>query len=253
MNQKPQKTEDRQPERAAEEHAQFAGTVKQYVRPVGFAVALLLLIAIGITFYQQRQKNKAMAATMTLFNARSVDDLQKVMEDYPSTASAPLARLKLAKAHFDNGSYTIAMETYDSFLEENPQHRFRDNARLGRIHCLEAQGRLEAAADEFKAFAEEKGRDHYLTPQALIGQARCLQQTGSYNEARQVYEKVLTEHENSAWAVRAEDLLMRVNDQIAGQGQGGEMEPQSLEPDALPAGPVLQQLSEPTNGVLPLK
>ena len=97
-------------------------------------------------------------------------------------------------------------------------------AELGRIYCIEARNSetaLQEAAEAYAAFAQARP-DSYLTPQAIFGQGRCLEQLGLLDEARALYEDFIAKQADSAWSMRAEDLQNQVTRKIAkAQGKAG--------------------------------
>ncbi len=191
----------------SDQQMQFSDIFKRFGTHAATVLLVVIAAIIAGTILHQRNITRELDASMSLWSVGSLEELRNIVEEYPSTKAAPRATLKLAKAYYDSGSYTLALETYESFLKHYPDNRMAVNARLGRIHCFEAQGRLNKAADEFKQLAEKLGPKHYITPQALVGRGRCLHQMQQYNAARKVYENVIVKHDQSIWASRAEELL----------------------------------------------
>jgi len=179
--------------------------------------ALAVLIAItGFNLLRTRIERRAVEADSRLATAQSVTDLEAVIHDFAKTGAAPLALLSLGKLHFDNGNYEAALAQYERFLAQWPTHDMTKTAALGRIFCIEARGRQDAfeeAAAAFAAFASGNP-GHYLQPQAVFGQARCLEQLNRLEEARTIYEDYIAAHPDSLWSMRAEELLTAIQRRI---------------------------------------
>ena len=87
------------------------------------------------------------------------------------------------------------------------------DAILGRIRTnLQTRAEDSRAAPDTRALAAYEAyakqyADHYRQPAARLGQGRCLEQLGRLDEARAVYEDVMTASPDSAWAGQASSYL----------------------------------------------
>jgi tetratricopeptide (TPR) repeat protein len=184
-------------------------------------IALALLIVVGGRVYRGHKAQAKVNASAMLMSARTVQDLEALVEQYASTPSAPLAMLKLAKAYYDFGNYDLAFNRYVDFLERYPEHEMRGIAELGKLHGLEARGQTREALDGFERFvAANPG--HFLEAQAVFGKARCLEQAGRKEEARVVYEDFIAARPDSGWATRAEEMLKTMDQRTAFQAPSME-------------------------------
>lgn len=190
--------------------------IKTWLRKhASHAVTIVLGVMIVITalnMLRSRSARRAVEANRRLSSAQSVTELESVVRDFEKTGAAPLALLSLAKQHFDNGNYEAALSQYDQFLVKWPKHDMKTTAVLGRIFCIEARGQresLEEAAAAFATFATDNP-GHYLAPQAIFGQARCLEQLDRPEEARAIYEDFIAANPDNLWSTRAEELLASI-------------------------------------------
>lgn len=171
---------------------------------VGLAVAVFL----GFSAYKNYKASAALTASDLLFKAQSTEQIQNIINQYPSTPAAPLAYLSLATSQFDGGQYELADHVYAEFQQKFPDHMLVEQAELGRAHCKEAAGQLNEAMDAFVRFATAHP-DHYLQPLAVLGQARCLEQMSKFPEAKAVYEDfIAASGTNNQWTARAEAALL---------------------------------------------
>jgi len=76
---------------------------------------------------------------------------------------------------------------------------------IGRAHVLEAKGEVAAAQAAFAAFRQENP-DHFLTPQAILGEARCLAVSGDKEAARKLLDLLIAVKAGTDWEDRAENL-----------------------------------------------
>ena len=185
---------------------------------IALGIGAVLIMIIAVSVYRGRISGRLEEASTRLTNARSLDDLEVLVEDYPSTPTAPLALLKLAKGYFNSGNYDTALSKYSDFQRIYAKHSMIEIAELGKIHCMEAKGLTEEAITAFASFAAAHP-DHYLTPQATLGQGRCLEQIGRLEEAKKIYESFIDEHPESEWLSKAEDILKRLEKDIKKKSQ----------------------------------
>lgn len=173
------------------------------------AVLAVLLVLVALHLVNSRASRRTVEANQRLATAQSVSDFEGILADFGKSDVAPLAQLTLAKLNFDNANYEVARLQYDRFLAQWPAHEMNKTAELGRVFCIEARGHNDAlneAAAAFAAFATANPNDA-LVPQALFGQARCLEQLGERKQARTIYEDFITSNLENLWTIRAEELL----------------------------------------------
>lgn len=186
--------------------------LSQYGSHAITAVLTVLIVLAALHMLHTRSMNRTIEGNLRLSKAQSVSDFEGVINEFGKSAVAPLAQLSLAKLNYDNGDYELALSQYDRFLEQWPKHEMKETADLGRIFCIEARGSKEAfqeAVAAFAAFAAANPEDN-LTPQALFGQARCLEQLGDLEQARTIYENFITANPLNLWSIRGEELLSSV-------------------------------------------
>ncbi len=180
------------------------------------AVLAVLIVLAALHLLNTRASQREVDANRRLATAQSASDFEGILADFAKSDVAPMARLALAKLNFDNASYEVALSQYDQFLAQWPAHAMNKTAELGRVFCIEARGHndaLKEAAAAFAAFAAANPEDA-LAPQALFGQARCLEQLGELAQARAIYEDFVTSHPANLWTQRAEELLTAVQRRI---------------------------------------
>ena len=198
-------------------HEDELQSLRQFVRQHGRTLTIGLCVAVVAvavpTAYRSHRNARNRQASLMLSSGDKIQDLEALVEKYPSVPAVALAMLKLAKAYYDNGDYEASLTKYAEFEEEFPDHPMRAAAELGKVHCMEGQRQMEKALLGFISFAE-KHPGHFLTPQASFGQGRCLEQMGRLTEAKAVYEDFIAGEANSAWIPRAEELLESVDREL---------------------------------------
>lgn len=184
---------------------------------VGAAVAAAIFL--GWSLYRNHKAQQRTAAATLLFTAQNAEQVQQVINQYPSTPAAPLALLIMAGEAFDQGQYDYAQSLFNRFLQEHPTHDLRDQAAFGVIQCIEAAGRAQEALAAYEAFAAQHP-GHYLEPAARFARARCIEQMGRLEEARAAYEEFLASQQDERWRGRAESAIAFVNKEMRARARG---------------------------------
>jgi predicted negative regulator of RcsB-dependent stress response len=171
---------------------------------------LMILASIVIvgsaTFITLRYRSAKMTeAVLAATGARSIEELEEVVNRYAKTPAGIGARLRLAKAYYDAERYEDALEAYGQFASRHGAHLFADIAIVGRAQALEALDRLPEALEIFRAFRTAHP-DHYLTPTAWLGEARCLAMQGQKPEALALLDELRVAKANTPWDPLAKDL-----------------------------------------------
>lgn len=171
---------------------------------VYLAVLVLALIGAGLVLNQSR-KAKVLQAAEQLLAAQSTEELEALGRQYGRTGAGVLSHLLLAKNHYDAGRYEDALASYATFLKRQPSGRFSDIAVLGQAHAWEAKGEIDTARTAFAAFRKQNP-GHYLTPQAFMGEARCLAIAGDKKAAAELLDLLIATQAGTPWEARAEEL-----------------------------------------------
>ncbi|MEI8351500.1 MAG: tetratricopeptide repeat protein [bacterium] len=172
-------------------------------------VAIAAVIVLAIFLYRGNRESNENKASRMLGEARNVQALQAVINQYPSTAAARLSLLQAAKAQYDNGDYVTAQATYREFLAKNPGHPMASIAELGLVHCTEGMGQAEQALAAYVDFYG-KHKEGFLAPVALFGKARCLKSLKRYGDSKATYEDFLVSHPKSEWQGYVEEALKQL-------------------------------------------
>ncbi len=176
--------------------------IREYGRPLllGAAIAVVIVVIVGVVRQQRRAAEEE--AARLLYSGRA-EQIEKLVEKYGRTSSAPIGKLALARLDFHNGRYEEAEKRYAQFLRDHPKHPMATIAEVNRATCLEAMGRLQEALNIFETV---RARESSSLPGslALLGRARTYEQMGRYTEARQAYEEYLALHPEGPFAGVAE-------------------------------------------------
>jgi outer membrane protein assembly factor BamD (BamD/ComL family) len=196
--------------------------LQEYRRPllVGFAVLLLAAAVIGGVFWMDRQasqKAQELEREATrLFTARSTGDpknaenvlkeamakYREVVEQYPRTATAPLAMFHLGNVQVQANDLAAAIDTYQRFLMlygGNPALAGLVQQRLAYAYLL--KGDREQAAKAFSAIVQSPGT--LLKDQALFELARLEESQSRPEGALAHYQELIKTYPNSPFTSEA--------------------------------------------------
>jgi len=143
---------------------------------------LVAAVAVGGWYgWKNYTAERKAAASESLVNAFTVEELEEASSKYASTDAAGALKLRLAKKYFDGERFQEALDLYDE-LAKNPPDGFADVPAVGRAQCLEALGKFAEAQKEFDAFAEANPKS-FLAMTAKLGAARALAEAGDKKAA----------------------------------------------------------------------
>jgi len=170
-------------------------------------LAVVLLAWTGFTYVQHSREIQAQAA---LDKARpklsqpdqaegSIAALNAIIQDYPSTRAALMARLFKAHLLFQNQKYADAAKTYEevrSLLGQKDPYAWSPFVTESLAYCYEAQGDYAKAAQALKPLADGTTGSY----QAIIlpHLALLLDKAGNHKEAADLWQRVLTQAHNPA-------------------------------------------------------
>ncbi len=170
-----------------------------------------ILLAVGVTMFLRHRDTQALKASEQLLAQQpSVEVLEKTVADYGSTPPGIAAKLKLAKAYYDDKKYSDALAKYDDFIKENSAFPFVDVARVGRGYALMGLNRLDEAIAAFITF-REKNPGHYLNQQTILGEAACLAMQGKKDAAKALLQELRAANRETPWETAAKRMEIAID------------------------------------------
>ena len=180
--------------------------IKKYAVPATIVVLVVCGIFLFDRYLKSMKASKEAKADAALATAMGAADYEDIIEEYASTASAPVAMMQLAMAKFYAGEHDAALELYEQFTRKFPKHEMALQAELNAITCMEAKG-LHSEAHLLYGDFTAKHSDSYLAPVAKMSQARCLEAMGNPAEAKRAYEDLIVAYPGSSWSGLAETRM----------------------------------------------
>jgi predicted negative regulator of RcsB-dependent stress response len=189
---------------------------------VGVAALVIFFIWFFISS-QRQQKELAAGQAYTKLQLslppnptvqQVADAYLKIANDYAGTVAAQRAQLQAAALYFSAGRYADAQALFQKSLASAGGSPLAAGARMGVAACLEAQGKLDAAAAEYHAVATSN-------PEAVeaiaskFAQGRVLELQGKLNEASAYYQEVTRAPLAGSMAQEAAQRLALIQTKIA--------------------------------------
>ncbi len=184
-------------------------------------VAGIALVVAGVMWSRVRQRERVpQQASYALASARSADDLERVVSEYPATFAAPAALAQLGQVAVQMTNYAAALEYYQRLTEQYPQSFLVPAAHLAAVKC-----RIALADQEFDPTAKRQrlmeaeavlkrellySRDHYAAVSAQLELVRVLTAMERHQEALQEMETWYQQVGNSYLAALGDGLRERL-------------------------------------------
>ena len=121
-------------------------------------------------------------------------------------AGADAASYKLALATLRAGDLSKADQMFSNFLASNAKTTFSDNAIFWKGIVAKNQSQFNKAVLHFtEVFQKFPAED--MVPASLYYMAEALQDAGARDDSKLTLEKLVDEHPNSSFAIRAKAIL----------------------------------------------
>jgi soluble lytic murein transglycosylase len=126
----------------------------------------------------------------------SIDELETIIQDFPSSDLFGQAWMEMAKSWLLLENDQLAMDTYRQFYLSYPQDPLADDAQWKVANLLEDDGVWEEAIAEYVDLVERLPASEYAPP-ALFRAGLQQYRLGQYDDARQTWETLLQEYPQS--------------------------------------------------------
>jgi TolA-binding protein len=159
------------------------------------ALAVLIMGFVAIRAARVRQANEDLSHALADFRdghyAQAGSQLAEVASRWQSTAAGRIAGLYAANADLNADNFETATVLLNGLLSKDDWPSYlRQQALIDLGYALEHKGDNAGAAGHY---AEAASVDGPYTAVALLGEARCREQAGEKDKAREIYERL--EHE----------------------------------------------------------
>lgn len=175
--------------------------VKEHRSKVIMAVAAVIVVIAGASYISSSREAAEEEASRQLLagmlqqrggNYRgAAAAYEEVVSRYSGTDSGKLAVLYLGHARYELGQYEQALERYQEYLrKEKGDELTAAHATRGAAACMENTGRYEEAADLYESAARELDEADEA-PGDLMSAARCWKLAGKPERAMEILKEVI--------------------------------------------------------------
>jgi predicted negative regulator of RcsB-dependent stress response len=202
--------------RGPKEPEELLGAAQQamdYVRPYlkwlilgGVSLAVVLLVWGGYSYFKHSRESRAQAALEKVRPELSqpdqaeaaVKNLTTLIQDYPSTQAAQMARVFKAHLLYQTKKYADAAKIYEELRSSSgtDPYAWSPFVTESLSYCYEAQGDYTKAAQTLKPLVDT-ALGSYQTL-LLTHLASLYDKAGDHKEARDAWQRLLTQSQNPA-------------------------------------------------------
>lgn len=175
--------------------------IRQNENPIKIVLIVILVLICANTFwdyYSQKQKDDSASllaqAMSQTEDAVRIEQLKKVVDQYSGSGAALWGEVTLAQQMLEDGKYQEAVNKYNGIIsdvsDDNPIYPLilHDLARV-----YELKGESENSLKQYTALRDIEG----FTTIGYLGEARLYEQMGNKDQAKDAYEKALTQQDLS--------------------------------------------------------
>ncbi len=169
----------------------YVQTNWKLVTSVAGAIILIVLLVAAYRAYRQRQEARAavlVSEAISLFakDPSQTKPLEDILQNFPGTKSANLARLYLGHAQYKKGEIEKAATTYGVLVQDGSvQEPIRSLAILGQGYAQVALHRCQEAESTFGRLGSASS---LAQQEAFLAIGRCFELKGDMKAALKRYE-----------------------------------------------------------------
>ena len=190
---------------------------------------VLVLLGVGIPYYlhsQAKQESDAQGAlglgqyylhaqvdpkngpfkSSAERDQQALKTFSRITTDYGGTSTAKLAGFYQAKCQYDLGKYTEAYSSFEKAAQDLEKTPLGDEAHLGKILCLEAQGQFPQAAVLAEAFLKDHP-DSFLDSEMRLNLSDIYLKANNRDKALAELKQVSKNDPDSDWGKEADRRL----------------------------------------------
>lgn len=172
----------------------------------GIGLVLVAAIVLGGWYWYDREQRRVAAAYAEVMarvyaaqapqagsdaRVRAAQDLERVIGQYPSGASAAEAALELGNLRYAAQQYAAARGAYEVAIARTDSPTVRTLARVSVGYTWEAGRDFAKAVDAYQAVANDLGPKDFLYEQVLLDLGRAQELAGRTPEAIATYQRLL--------------------------------------------------------------
>ena len=184
----------------------------QYRSKFLLGTCTIILVLLSYATYEWTRSKTLNGAEELLSKAKTEEEFQKVVAEYPKTNAAGCALLLLAEQQRKAGKLEESSKSIRSFMDRYPEHPLVTGGLTSLATNLEAQGKSAEAIAEYDKVSTSYGKT-FSTPVALMASARLLRMSGSKEQkekATQIYEKIIDEYPDNLVAQQAAQEIKQI-------------------------------------------
>ncbi len=205
----------------------------QYRSTIMKAVLFLLLAIAGWAVWQVMEIRKRAGSEGALSEAKTEEQLRKVIADWAGTPAAGTAQILLGAQLRDAGKFDDSAKVLREFADKNTGHALQVGALFSLGTTLEFADKLDEASATYQRIISTYPASAYA-PQSMLGQARIYKGQNKPEEIRRILGALQQQFANSPYEQEATAILEVLNNP-KGRATGGSPRPTPPAPPAPPA------------------
>jgi tetratricopeptide (TPR) repeat protein len=192
----------------------------QRIRVLSIGAGVVVLAALVVWFVVTAGRRKEAYAATALEQARqaaaqqnygvAVQGFTRIKDTYSGTAAAYEANIGIAKARLVAGQNELAISSLTDFLKTNPPATYASPANNLLGTAYENTDKFSDAEAAYRK-ASDLATVEYLKASSLLDAARAAKLAGKPDDAKSIYQQILTKYPKTGAKGEAEVRLAELN------------------------------------------
>ncbi len=195
----------------------------EYRSTIMRVLTFTVLAVAGWAVWQVMEMRKRAGSESALTEAKTEEQLRKVIADWAGTPAAGTAQILLGAQLREAGKFDDSAKVLREFADKNTGHPLQVGALHSLGTTLEFAGKLDEAAATYQRIISSYPVSAYA-PQAMLGQARIYKAQDKPDEIRRILGALQQQFANSPYEKEATGILEALNNP-KGRATGGSPRP----------------------------
>jgi len=176
---------------------------------VTFSVSIVVVVVIMAIVLKVQNASDKKTVTV-LENAKTIEELQKVISNNANHPAVVPAIMRLAQLYMNDKKYDNAIQEYNKIFKKNINSELKGRVKLNIGYIYELQNKLQDAMINFKTAATIFEVSSDIVSEANYSTARILILLNKQDDALSLLNSIKSSNNKTIWEFQSASLLNRI-------------------------------------------